>query len=106
MCLLSTVTVSSVPMRTKAFGANGEAPAAGGKAWAGTDWARAVPPGKCSASTRPAARLSMARRERACRGRVISVMGSALRRAGRVLDGGADADVGGTAAQVAVHREV
>src|SRR5262245_28627245 len=53
--------------------------------------------------TSPATPLRAERRERS---RSLRAMASPLQCARRILDGGADADVGGAAADVAVHGEV
>ena len=108
MCLTSTVTVLSGAMRTNALASN-----VAGVAAAAADAAPAV--GSASAEHR--APISQAgrtrRRKRAARtarratDRVSSAShGSALQRRGRVVDRGADAHIGGAAADVARHRAV
>src|SRR5256885_12181688 len=101
MCLMSTVTVSSTPTRTNALGTNAAEPLPGANARAAPDCARACN-GSATPMTSPAMLRSAARRDslRSC-----AVM-SASQRHGGVLDGGANANVGGAATDVAVHGEI
>src|SRR5689334_10653859 len=91
MCLARIVTVSSAPIRTKAFGAGGAGDGV-------------VPPcanadGK---SSRKATRSAPAAAPRRTKRRLNWVI-SASRRLGRVADRGADAVVGDAAADIAGH---
>src|SRR5262249_19456147 len=101
MCLISTVTVSSTPTRTNALGTNAATPLPAWNARAAPDCASAGN-GSATPMTRPAMPRNAARRDslRSC------AVTSASQRHGRVFDGGANADVGGAATDVAVHGEI
>src|SRR4029077_19915946 len=101
MCLMRTVTVSSVPTRTKAFGAKAAAKRSPTQIRAAPGCADAAP-GKQTPMTSPATPFSAARRERRMSWWVMS---ASQRRRG-VLDGCTDAHAGGAPADIAVHRQI
>src|SRR5919198_3343395 len=101
MCLISTVTVSSAPTRTNALGTKAAEPPPGWNARAAPDCANAGN-GSATPITRPATPRRAARRDSFMSCAVMS----ASQRHRRILDRGANADVGGTAADIAVHGEI
>src|SRR3546814_8471893 len=109
MCLISTVTLLSGATRMKALGAKTPSAAAVSAAAA-----ILLPPAKAKPMTRPAPAAAEALRNcRRLAGRTAGVvlesfasMGSGLHELGRLVHGGADANVGGAAADVAAHGVV